>query len=165
MKLFKYAMGCSVALLLATGCDTKATSEAAKTADVDTAAVEVPAAPSEAEIQAANEAVLTQLYDNFVLLADLSSDAERMSEAEQTEFINAHLSAEVQKRLRDLYDMDGDGMAFWELRSGAQDGDGDSKVTGIKALGDNWYQVDYLDMGFAGHKDFQVENGVIMNFR
>ena len=50
--------------------------------------------------------------------------------------------------------------AVWDFRTGAQDGDGPSRIKSIKSLGDGWYRYDFLDMGNPGaNKVHFIEDG------
>ena len=46
--------------------------------------------------------------------------------------------------------------ATWDFRSGAQDGDGPSRIKSVKSLGDGWYRYDFLDMGVPGAKKVHI---------
>ena len=47
-------------------------------------------------------------------------------------------------KLASDYDYDGFGYAIWDFRSGAQDGDGPTKILSITPLGDMWYRYDFV---------------------
>lgn len=56
---------------------------------------------------------------------------------------------------------------FWRFRTTAQDYSNQGDINGVKqirSLGDGWYQVDYLDMGWNGHTKVRVKNGKIVSF-
>ena len=71
-------------------------------------------------------------------------------------YIESHCSKSMVAKLRRDYDMDGYGLATWDFRSGAQDGDGPSRIKSVKSLGDGWYRYDFLDMGVPGAKKVHI---------
>ena len=167
MKILNYAFCAGAALLLLSdcACDTKATSEAyAASQCVDSIEVVDEQTVETVDQQTVNEQVIRDLYNAFVFDAMDNADHLKWTEAEKQAFIDEHLLAGVQKRLRDAYDYDGEGMAFWVLRTGAQDGDGPSKITEITPFGQGWYRVNFLDMGIKATIEFYVKDGVIQNF-
>ncbi|MDE5969147.1 MAG: hypothetical protein K2G64_08600 [Muribaculaceae bacterium] len=159
MKKCFYLFGV-VAMMAATSCSAKsdAGQQATEAETVETTVVET------ADNQAENEAVLSDLYNSFVLVMD-NPDYKQLSEKEADDFINAHISKEMQQQLRDLNDFDDDGLAFWELRTGVQDGDGETKLIAVTSLDDGWYRAEFVDMGTKGQKEFQVKDGVILSYR
>lgn len=79
-------------------------------------------------------------------------------------YLRNHCTDKMLSKLIDDYDYDGFGYAIWDFRTGAQEGDGPSKIVSIKSLGGNWYRYDFLDMGFKGAKKvhFVYEDGDLM---
>lgn len=76
---------------------------------------------------------------------------------ENEEFLKAHCSAEVLKKLGDDYEYEGGGLASWDFRSGYQDGPSDRhEVISVEPLGDNWYQYSFYDMGIKGSHKIRV---------
>lgn len=73
-----------------------------------------------------------------------------------TAAIERRCTDKMKRKLAAAYDYEGEGYAVWELRTGAQDGDGDSKVNKIVALGDGWYRVEFTDMGLKGTKKIKA---------
>lgn len=73
-------------------------------------------------------------------------------------YIESHCSKGMVAKLQRDYDMDGYGLATWDFRSGAQDGDGPSRIKSVKSLGDGWYRYDFLDMGVPGAKKVHFIN-------
>lgn len=73
-------------------------------------------------------------------------------------YIESHCSKSMVAKLQRDYDMDGYGLATWDFRSGAQDGDGPSRIKSVKSLGDGWYRYDFLDMGVPGAKKVHFIN-------
>ncbi len=84
------------------------------------------------------EAIANDIYTNVIF-----GDGEQ-------ELLEAYCTPELLKKLRDAYDFDGDGYAVWLFRTGAQDGDGESKVMSMTPGEENTLKVDYLDMGHEG---------------
>lgn len=111
-----------------------------------------------------NIEILRKLYNGIVLFMD-NTNYLNMSEQAQHAFINSHFSKQMRNRLKKANGYDDDGYSIEELRTGVQDGDGPSKITKISHLKDNWYRVEFLDMGYKGHKDFLIEYGVITNYK
>lgn len=73
-----------------------------------------------------------------------------------TPTIEKKCTKNMKRKLAAAYEYEGGGYAVWELRSGAQDGDGGSQVNDVTALGDGWYEVDFLDMGMHCKKKIKV---------
>ncbi|MDE7335713.1 MAG: hypothetical protein K2N10_05335, partial [Muribaculaceae bacterium] len=69
-----------------------------------------------------------------------------------------HCTSELLKQLSDAYDMDGEGYALWLLRSGAQDGDGESKVVSTTFIAPNTVEIEFSDMGFQCKRMLTFEN-------
>lgn len=68
----------------------------------------------------------------------------------------SHFADDVKNRLEKANEY-GSGIAFWELRTGMQDGPSDvCKVKSITKK-DEWYVVKYLDMGNSGTTKFKAE--------
>lgn len=105
----------------------------------------------QAEKDAEIEKMLRKFYNAAVL--DIDRDADYM--------FTVHCTEKMLKKLAAACDYEDGGYATWVLRTGYQDGDGDSKVRSITSLGDGWYQVDMLDMGFSCKKKLKVieQNG------
>lgn len=74
-------------------------------------------------------------------------------------------TAKVLSRLAAANEYDDGGYAAWEFRSGAQDGDGPSKVNSVTPEGDGWYKVSMLDMGIKCTKRLRVTDGKISDYR
>lgn len=76
---------------------------------------------------------------------------------------------EVVESLRDAYDYETDQdpkpMAIWDLRTGANgekmDSSYESTVESVTWVGDGWWRVEYLDMGWKGITELrcEIENG------
>lgn len=73
------------------------------------------------------------------------------------EELASHFTDDVKNRLEQANEYEGGGLAYWELRTGFQDGPSDvSKVKSITKK-DEWYVVKYLDMGNSGTTKFKAE--------
>jgi hypothetical protein len=76
---------------------------------------------------------------------------------ENEEFLKAHCSAEVLKKLADDYEYEGGGLASWDFRSGYQDGPSDRhEIISVESLNDNWYLYTFYDMGNKGSHKIRV---------
>lgn len=107
-----------------------------------------PAAAAEDNLKAEEEAVTVYLHSLYNYVLKDKGDADDLA---------AHFSPAVKKRLKDANEYDDGGLAFWELRTGNQDGPSDvSRVNDITHEGD-WYVVKYTDMGTPGSTKFKVE--------
>ena len=88
---------------------------------------------------------------------------------------NAHperyFTASALKKLKDNYDYDCEDnncYAYYALRTGEQDykpgTTGESEITDIESIGDNWYVVKYSDMGWSGMTRIKIIDGKIDDF-
>ncbi|MCM1110830.1 MAG: hypothetical protein NC336_06460 [Clostridium sp.] len=70
------------------------------------------------------------------------------------------------QRLSRIYSetFDGTGYAFWEFRTDAQDGDGQSVVISVTPRGNGWYRVEFLDMGTLASMTVKVTDGLISDY-
>lgn len=151
----------AVAMLTVCACGNKTTAPAQ---DADTAAVEVdsssnttdtlqaqtePAAETAEDAKKAEEeAVTVYLHSLYNYVLKDKGDADDLA---------AHFSPAVKKRLKDANEYEDGSLAFWELRTGNQDGPSNvSRVNDITHEGD-WYVVKYTDMGTPGSTKFKVE--------
>jgi len=146
-----------ISLLLLASCDgNKETATQAETSQTSTE----EQAPEDTTIVKDNfveEMIAADLYSRTVLSAD-----------PDYEFLRRNCTAQFADRLASAYDMDGEGLAVWLLRSGAQDGDGESRVVHVSRLpedevhiGDAAIRVDFLDMGNEGSVILCFEDGKI----
>lgn len=67
-------------------------------------------------------------------------------------FITKYCTEELQKKLKDAYEYDGEeGYATWKFRSEAQDGPSEEyKLTKFTPEGNGWYKYEFIDMGIPG---------------
>lgn len=65
-------------------------------------------------------------------------------------FLKANSTPEFQRALKNANEYDDGGYAIWALRTGNQDGDGASTVSGIEPDGIDCVIVKYKDMGQSG---------------
>ncbi len=134
------------------GKDAKAAeSEITVTETVEATTEEAPAVDVEAD-----KALVSSLYEKCVLLPF----GKRADEA----YAKDVCSDECVKKLVAANEFEDGSLAFWALRTDAQDGDGDSKVTAIEPMGDGWYKVSYLDQGFKGETRVLVKDGKICDY-
>lgn len=80
--------------------------------------------------------------------------------------LNEYLSSTVKKKLW-TDDYEGCYM-YWRFRTTAQDSNSDSDVSKIESItskGDMWYEVKYLDMGWAGTTNVKVQDNKIVDFK
>lgn len=108
--------------------------------------------------QAAKDALIEkrirELYTKVVF--DGYADIERVA--------GKFFTPKMMKKLAAAYEYEDGGYAVWELRTDAQDGTGPSRVTSVTPLGDGWYLVKFLDMGFNGTKKLKAveKNGTVL---
>ena len=165
MKKFYYLL--SVALVTGTvSCSGSAKQESVEDTDsltekVDTATKENEVAPTtetpqdEAKVSEEVSKLIEKVYKDFVFGESASNPSK-------------YFGPVALKKLKDAYEYDepADAYAFWELRSGAQDGPSNvSKVTDITAEGDGWYNVSFLDMGNKGSKSLKIEGDKIVDYK
>ncbi len=107
--------------------------------------------------------LINTVYQKFVFAID--ADPEVYTHPEQ------YFSANALKKLRDAYEFDCEDnncYAFYELRTQEQDAkpgtNGESSVTAIERLGDDWYIVKYSDMGWSGMTRIKIADGKIDDF-
>lgn len=81
------------------------------------------------------------------------------------EVLDKYLSAELKKS---LWTEDYEGCyEYWLFRTSAQDSKPDndvSKIESVKELGEGWYVVKYLDMGWNGTTKVKVKEDKIVEF-
>lgn len=83
------------------------------------------------------------------------------SKYEDNDFLKAHCSDAVFKKLREDYDFDDGGLATWDFRSDAQDGPSDRhEIVSVTPLDDDWYRYEFYDMGIKGSHMIKI---VIVN--
>ena len=87
----------------------------------------------------------------------------------QSDFLEAHCSKELLKHLKDEYEYDGEGYAFWLFRTGSQDGKPGAegvkdKVLSITKDSEGWYHYTFTDGGWHGENKLKVhvENGKVV---
>ncbi|MDE7412895.1 MAG: hypothetical protein K2N05_03765 [Muribaculaceae bacterium] len=107
----------------------------------------------------ANERVIRKVYKNFVL---------GPSEGESSP--KKYFTAKALKKLQAAYEYDcdqGPCYAFWDLGTGAQDGDGKSAVKSVTPIEgeDGWYRVEYTEMGHQGVTNIKIVDGKIDDYK
>lgn len=107
--------------------------------------------------------LIKTVYTNFVFAIDEDSDVYAHPERYFTE--------NALKKLKDSYEFDCEDnncYAFYELRTEAQDSKegttGESVITDIESIDDNWYVVKYTDMGWPGMTRIKIVDGKIDDF-
>ena len=81
--------------------------------------------------------------------------------------MDKYLAPNVKKELW-TDDYDGGCYEFWRFRTTAQDSKPDadvSKIENIASIGDGWYEVKYLDMGWKGTTKVKIKDGKIVGFK
>jgi len=98
-------------------------------------------------------ALIHELYTGCVWANDVDYDPQ---------FLIDNCTPELVQRLRDAYDMDGDGLAVWLFRSDNQDGPEDSSaILSITPLGEGRYSVEISDMGVWATKTLVITDSKI----
>lgn len=107
--------------------------------------------------------LIKSVYDIFVFAIDADGDDIRHPE----KFFTVH----ALKKLQEYYKFDCDDgtcYAYYALRTDAQDSkpgsDEESTVIDIEPVGDGWYIVSYLDMGWTGKTRIKVTDGKIDDY-
>ena len=107
--------------------------------------------------------LIKTVYAKFVFAID--ADPEVYAHPER------YFTASALKKLKDSYEFDCEDnncYAFYELRTQEQDSKpgttGESDITDIECIGDNWYVVKYSDMGWSGMTRIKIDNGKIDDF-
>lgn len=107
--------------------------------------------------------LIKTVYEKFVFAID--ADPEAYSHPER------YFTTNALKTLKDSYEFDcenGDCYAYYELRTQEQDSKpgttGESDVTDIESIGDNWYVVKYSDMGWSGMTRIKIVDDKIDDF-
>lgn len=108
--------------------------------------------------------VIKTVYEKFVFAID--ADPEIYNHPEN------YFTPNALRKLKDSYEFDceaGDCYAFYELRTQEQDSadgsDGESCIVDIEEIGDGWYVVKYLDMGWSGMTRIKLVEDKIDDFR
>ena len=107
--------------------------------------------------------LIKTVYAKFVFAID--ADPEVYAHPER------YFTASALKKLKDSYEFDCEDnncYAFYELRTQEQDSKpgttGESDITDIECIGDNWYVVKYSDMGWSGMTRIKIVDGKIDDF-
>ncbi|MDE6513887.1 MAG: hypothetical protein K2L05_06860 [Muribaculaceae bacterium] len=145
---YKYLIAAAAVTMMA--CSSNKADNANQTAETlsDSSTVEQPAPQTPDDILLPELAA--EIYSRILNYTD-----------ETLVFISEHCTPELLKQLSDAYDMDGEGYAIWLLRSGAQDGDGESKVVSTTFIAPNTVEIEFSDMGFQCKRmlTFEKRNG------
>lgn len=70
---------------------------------------------------------------------------------EDYDYLQSHCTDKLLDKLTEEYEYDGDGLAVWLFRSGAQDSKyahASTKILHVTPIGDNWYSYTALDAGW-----------------
>ena len=107
--------------------------------------------------------LIKTVYAKFVFAID--ADPEVYAHPE------LYFTANALKKLKDSYELDCEDnscYAFYALRTQEQDSKpgttGESEITDIESIGDNWYVVKYSDMGWSGMTRIKIVDGKIDDF-
>ena len=107
--------------------------------------------------------LIKTVYSKFVFAID--ADPKVYAHPER------YFTASALKKLKDSYEFDCEDnscYAFYELRTQEQDSKpgtrGESEITDIESIGDNWYVVKYSDMGWSGMTQIKIVDGKIDDF-
>ncbi len=107
--------------------------------------------------------LIKTVYAKFVFAID--ADPEVYAHPER------YFTSNALKKLNDSYEFDCEDnncYAFYELRTSEQDSKPgtteESDIINIESLGDGWYIVKYLDMGWSGMTRIKIVDGKIDDF-
>lgn len=110
---------------------------------------------------ASDNELINYIYDKFVFAID--TDANDNPED--------YFTSNALKKLRQDYDFDcedGPCYAYYALRTREQDAKPDSEdvsqIRKIESVGDGWYVVSYLDMGWSGKTRVKMVDGKIDDY-
>ena len=70
---------------------------------------------------------------------------------EDYDYLRSHCTEKLLAKLAEQYEYDGEGLAVWLFRSGAQDSKYEfapTKILRVTPIGDNWYAYTALDAGW-----------------
>lgn len=151
--IFAIALTCAMC-----SCGAKSTS----TNEVDHEGTEVAQSDSIIKTQDYSDLIKT-VYEKFVF----ANDADTKASAQPGEYFTTN----ALKKLKDRYEFDcesGDCYAYYEMRTQEQDDKpgttGESEITEINSVGDDWYVVKYTDMGWPGMTRIKIVDGKIDDF-
>lgn len=123
---------------------------------------EIVSSDSSINTQDYSELIKT-VYAKFVFAID--ADPEVYAHPER------YFTENALKKLKDSYEFDCEDnncYAFYELRTQEQDSKpdttGESEITDIESIGDNWYMVKYFGMGWSGMTRIKVVDDKIDDF-
>ena len=125
----------------------------------------------EKEIVSSDSGINSQDYSNLIktvyakFVFAIDADPEVYAHPER------YFTASALKKLKDSYEFDCEDnscYAFYELRTQDQDSKpgttGESEITDIESIGDNWYVVKYSDMGWSGMTRIKIVDDKIDDF-
>lgn len=102
--------------------------------------------------------LISSVYDKFVFAIDTEGNDDPAD----------YFSANALKKLQDDYEFDCEGegcYAFYALRTMQQDSkpgaEDVSEILAIQPIGEGWYEVAYLDMGWSGVTQIKIVDGKI----
>ena len=114
---------------------------------------------SASEASAAEEDEAVQEEEEVAIIRELYEKCVFGYSAEADSILEVNSAQNLLRKLYEAYEYEGDGYAFWCLRTGFQDCDYRSldttAVVEINKLEDGWYQVRYYDMGWKGSTRIQ----------
>lgn len=149
-------------LACATSCNSGNSAKTLTEAEERTEEQKVEEAPAveEAQVEAAEDEAgirdfITNMYEQ-----DLYSE---------TDFLETHCSKALLQYLKDQYEYDGEGYAFWLFRTSSQDGkpeaeNVESKVLSVTKDSEGWYHYTFTDGGWHGENKIKLhmENGKVV---
>lgn len=110
---------------------------------------------------AADKELINRVYDKFVFAIDTDGN----------DSPEEYFTTNALKKLQQDYDFDcevGPCYAYYALRTREQDSKPDSEdvsqICSIESIGDGWYVVSYLDMGWSGMTRVKVVDGKIDDY-
>lgn len=112
------------------------------------------------EDKAAQEAAEKAKADSIARdqkIADFISDMFNNRKFENEKWLRSHCTKKMLAKLAADYEYDGEGLAFWNFRSDAQDMTNSiNKVTEVTPLGEGWYKYDFIDYGVKGSHNILI---------
>ena len=159
MKSLLTVLAVSSLLACATSCNSGNSAKTQTESEETTEEQKVEEAPAVEEDEAEDEAKIRDFINNMY-------EQELYSEED---FLKTHCSKALLQYLKDQYDYDGEGYAFWLFRTSSQDGkpgaeNVESKVLSVTKDSEGWYHYTFTDGGWHGENKIRLhmENGQVV---
>ncbi len=157
MKIYKIIIGCICLFICLVSCERK------NNADTNVAQSEPSVLQDEQLVKNNKDTeVINNVYNKFVFAIETDGNDNPTD----------YFTANALKKLQDEYEFDcedGSCYAYYALRTNEQDAKPDaedvSHICNIEPIGDGWYVVSYLDMGWSGMTRVKTVDGKIDDYQ